>query len=104
MAVSHADVLHVAELARLAVSPERLDSLVAELNGILGHMEVLSKADTREVELAEFAPTDSTPTRADSSPPIPLRNPISSFTVSMKDGFILVPRLATHEDLPESSS
>jgi aspartyl-tRNA(Asn)/glutamyl-tRNA(Gln) amidotransferase subunit C len=98
MAVSHDDVLHVAELARLAVAPERLDALVAELNGILGHMEVLSGTDTRMVEQAEFAPTASTPTRADSSGPIPLHSPVSSFAVSMKDGFILVPRLATHED------
>jgi len=103
MAVSHDDVLHVAELARLAVPPERLDPLVAELNGILAHMDVLSNVDTREVELAEFAPTSSTPTRKDSSGPIPLRSPLTSFAVSMKDGFILVPRLASHEDSADRS-
>jgi aspartyl-tRNA(Asn)/glutamyl-tRNA(Gln) amidotransferase subunit C len=98
MAVSHDDVRHVAELARLAVAPDRLDPLVTELNGILGHMDVLSNVDTSAVELAEFAPTASSPTRADSSGPVPLRLPLAEFLVSIKDGFILVPRLASHED------
>jgi aspartyl-tRNA(Asn)/glutamyl-tRNA(Gln) amidotransferase subunit C len=103
MAVTHDDVLHVAELARLAVPPERLDHLVAELNGILGHMDVLSNVDTREVELAEFSAENSTPTRKDSSGPIPLRSPLASFAVSIKDGFIIVPRLASHEDTADRS-
>ena len=98
MAVSHDDVRHVAELARLAIPPERLAPLAEELNGILGHMDVLSGVDTREIELAEFAPTVSTPTRADSSGPVLLRLPLKEFLVSIKDGFILVPRLASHED------
>ena len=103
MAVSHDDVRHVAELARLAVPEERLDPLVAELNGILGHMDVLSNVDTKEIELAKFAPTESTPTRADSSPPIPLHSPLASFATSIRDGFILVPRLASHEDSGDRS-
>ena len=59
MAVTHDDVRHVAELARLAVDEARLDALVAELNGILGHMDVLSQVDTREVERRIFAPIGS---------------------------------------------
>jgi aspartyl-tRNA(Asn)/glutamyl-tRNA(Gln) amidotransferase subunit C len=98
MAVTHDDVLHVAELARLAVDQARLDTLVAELNGILGHMEVLSQVDTTEVELAELAPAESTPLRSDSSGPIPLLAPISSFAPSTRDGFFIVPRLASHEE------
>lgn len=98
MAVTHEDVRHVAELARLAVDVSRLDALVAELNGILGHMDVLSQVNTREVELAESVPTASTPLRSDSSGPIPLLVPIGSFAPSMRDGFFIVPRLASHED------
>jgi aspartyl-tRNA(Asn)/glutamyl-tRNA(Gln) amidotransferase subunit C len=98
MAVTHEDVRHVAELARLEVDESRLDSLVGELNGILGHMDVLSKTDTKEIEMAKFAPVESTPLRSDSSPPLKLLAPISSFAPSIRDGFILVPRLATHED------
>ena len=98
MAVSHDDVRHVAALARLAVDEGRLDSLVTELNGILGHMEVLSNVDTRQVEDAKFAPVESTPVRADSGGPIKMYAPLSSFAPAVKDGFIIVHRLATHDD------
>jgi aspartyl-tRNA(Asn)/glutamyl-tRNA(Gln) amidotransferase subunit C len=98
MAVTHDDVRHVAELARLAVDDERLDHLVSELNGILTHMDALTQVDTKEIEAAAFAPTNSTPVRADSSGPLKMLSPLASFAPSVKDGFILVPRLASHED------
>ena len=98
MAVTHADVRHVAELARLAVDDARLDHLVAELNGILGHMDALAQVDTKEVEQGVFAPAESTPVRADSGSPMRMLNPLSSFAPSVRDGFILVHRLASHED------
>ena len=46
MAVSENDVRHIAALARLGLPEGRVGALVAELNGILGHMEVLSKVKT----------------------------------------------------------
>ena len=98
MAVSHDDVRHVAELARLSVSDDRLDHLVAELNGILGHMEVLSQVSTSEVEHTIAEPVVSTPFRADSSGPLALETPRESFAPAMSDGLFIVPRLATHED------
>lgn len=98
MAVTHDDVRHVAELARLAVDDEKLDHLVAELNGILGHMDALAQVDTKEIELAPFAPAQSTPVRSDSSAPLKMLAPLASFAPAVKDGFILVPRLASHED------
>ena len=42
MSVSEEDVRHVATLARLGLDPERIPTLVAELNVILAHMDVLS--------------------------------------------------------------
>lgn len=98
MAVTHDDVRHVAELARLGVDDARLDHLVAELNGILTHMDALAQVDTKEIEQAAFAPTQSTPVRADSSGPLKLLAPLASFAPAVKDGFIIVPRLASHED------
>ncbi|MGK2962818.1 MAG: Asp-tRNA(Asn)/Glu-tRNA(Gln) amidotransferase subunit GatC [Gemmatimonadaceae bacterium] len=103
MAVSHDDVRHVAELARLAVDAEGLDHLVAELNGILAHMEVLSGVDTGDVEDAIPKPLESTPLRSDSSGPLPLEAPRESFAPSMRDGFFVVPRIASHEDGGERS-
>jgi aspartyl-tRNA(Asn)/glutamyl-tRNA(Gln) amidotransferase subunit C len=98
MAVSHDDVRHVAELARLAVGAEGLDHLVAELNGILAHMEVLSTVDTRDIENQIVEPAESTPLRSDSSGPLPLEAPRESIAPSMRDGFFIVPRIASHED------
>lgn len=98
MAVTHDDVRHVAELARLAVDDDRLDHLVAELNGILVHMDALAEADTKQIAQGAFAPTDSTPVRADSGSPMKMSSPLSSFAPSVKDGFILVHRLASHDD------
>jgi aspartyl-tRNA(Asn)/glutamyl-tRNA(Gln) amidotransferase subunit C len=98
MAVTHDDVRHVAELARLAVEEARLDHLVSELNGILAHMDVLSQVDTADTERTILAPTVSTPLRTDSSGPIPLLAPKETFAPAMRDGFFIVPRLASHED------
>jgi aspartyl/glutamyl-tRNA(Asn/Gln) amidotransferase C subunit len=103
MAVTHDDVRHVATLARLTVDDARLDHLVAELNGILGHMDALAEVDTREIEQAEFKPGTSTPVRSDSSGPMKMYSPLASFAPSTRDGFILVHRLATHEDSEDRS-
>ena len=95
MAVTQDDVRHVAELARLGVDPARLEPLVAELNAILEHMDVLSKVDTSAIESATLInqPIDSTPLRSDSSGPIKMMTRTESFAPSMKDGFFIVPRL-----------
>jgi aspartyl-tRNA(Asn)/glutamyl-tRNA(Gln) amidotransferase subunit C len=98
MAVTHDDVRHIAALARLAVDEGRLDHLVSELNAILGHMDVLSKVDTAQVEDAKFAPVESTPVRADSAGSIRMYSPLASFAPAVKDGFIIVHRLASHDD------
>ena len=98
MAVTHDDVRHVAELARLAVDESRLDHLVGELNSILVHMEALAQVDTREVEQAAFKPVESTALRGDAGSPLKMMTPLQSFAPAVRDGFILVHRLATHED------
>ena len=97
MAVTHDDVRHIAELARLAVSPSRLDDLVRELNGILAHMDVLREVETGDVDDAHVGvPATSTPLRSDTSGPIPMALPLESFAPATRDGFIIVPRLSSH--------
>lgn len=99
MAVSDADVLHVAVLARLAIAPERVPSLVRELNGILDHMVVLETADVSTVDDDARA---AMPRRDDVVAPIPLARPLADFAPSPRDGFLLVPRLSTHSQLGAS--
>jgi aspartyl-tRNA(Asn)/glutamyl-tRNA(Gln) amidotransferase subunit C len=40
--------------------------------------------------------------RPDAGPPIPLLRAPAFFAPAMRDGFFLVPRLATHEDMERS--
>jgi aspartyl-tRNA(Asn)/glutamyl-tRNA(Gln) amidotransferase subunit C len=100
--VSLEDVRHIASLARLGLSDARAESLVAELNTILGHMDVLSKVDTTGIEEVVGIGAAGTPLRSDAGPPIPLARPIDSFAPATREGFFLVPRLSTHEDADAS--
>jgi aspartyl-tRNA(Asn)/glutamyl-tRNA(Gln) amidotransferase subunit C len=104
MPVTHDDVRHVAELARVAVDKERLDHIVAELNGILAHMDELAQVSTTEIEQTITKAAESTPLRSDSSGPLMLEAPREGFAPSMRDGFFLVPRLATHEASAEDTA
>jgi len=103
VAVSLDDVRHIAALARLGLSDDRAESLVAELNTILEHMDVLSKVDTKGIEPVAGIGAAGLPLRPDLGPQIPLAHERETFAPSMRDGFFLVPRLSTHED-PEAAS
>jgi aspartyl-tRNA(Asn)/glutamyl-tRNA(Gln) amidotransferase subunit C len=100
VAVTLEDVHHIAALARLGLSDERARALVAELNTILAHMDALSSVDTTAV--LDVVPPNAggvpQSSRADDGPPIPLGRARETFAPAMRDGFFLVPRLATHED------
>jgi aspartyl-tRNA(Asn)/glutamyl-tRNA(Gln) amidotransferase subunit C len=98
MAVTIEDVRHIASLARLGLSDERAASLVAELNTILEHMDVLSRVNTDGIDEAIGAGAIGTLLRPDDGPPIPLVRAIDQFAPRTADGFFLVPRLATHAD------
>ena len=96
MAVTEQDVRHIAALARLGLDEARVPSLVGELNTILEHMGVLEKVDTKGVDLASGVGSGGTPLREDLGPPIPLAVRQEAFSPAVRDGFFLVPRLATH--------
>jgi len=55
MSITKKDVAHVANLARLAISPEQIDTYTDQLSRILKHVEKLSEIDTTGIE-----PTTST--------------------------------------------
>ncbi|WP_310570329.1 Asp-tRNA(Asn)/Glu-tRNA(Gln) amidotransferase subunit GatC [Gemmatimonas sp.] len=101
MSVSNEDVLHVAQLARLAIDDARLPGLVAELNGILQHMDALQQA-TIPQELAE-RDVAGMPLRDDGAPPVALQRTREAFAPATREGFFLVPRLATHGDVGSSA-
>lgn len=49
MSLSAADVAHVAELARLGLSPQEQSRLQEQLSSILSHIEVLNRLDTEAI-------------------------------------------------------
>lgn len=49
MKVSEKDVSYVADLANLELSGEERERMVRDLNSILGHIDVLSELDTKNV-------------------------------------------------------
>ncbi|MFL5468178.1 MAG: Asp-tRNA(Asn)/Glu-tRNA(Gln) amidotransferase subunit GatC [Gemmatimonadaceae bacterium] len=104
MAVSRDDVLHIADLARLGVDSARADELTKELSAILAHMDVLSQVDTKSVADTPGDDGDGTPLRPDSGTPALMERTLESFAPSMRDGFFIVPRLATHEDPSENGA
>jgi aspartyl-tRNA(Asn)/glutamyl-tRNA(Gln) amidotransferase subunit C len=97
MAIGRDDVRHVAALARLSVSESQLPELVAQLNGILVHMDALALVNTKDVPATQGIGDAAMPLRIDMGPPIPMVAALDSFAPSVRDGFLLVPRLATHE-------
>ena len=103
MAVSLDDVRHIATLARLGLPDDRAQSIVAELNTILEHMDVLSKVDTSGLEEVVGVGAAGLPLRPDAGPPIPVARALDTIAPRTQDGFFLVPRLSTHED-PEAAS
>jgi aspartyl-tRNA(Asn)/glutamyl-tRNA(Gln) amidotransferase subunit C len=100
VAVSLDDVRHIAALARLGLSDEHAQALTEQMNTILGHMDVLSRVNTENVAAAETLP--GMPLRPDAGPPDGLARRPEEFAPSTRDGFLLVPRLATHETGEES--
>ncbi|QJR35151.1 Asp-tRNA(Asn)/Glu-tRNA(Gln) amidotransferase subunit GatC [Gemmatimonas groenlandica] len=101
MSVTNDDVLHVAQLARLAIDDARLPGLVAELNGILRHIDALQQAPI-PADLGARA-VDGMPLRDDDRPSVALQRAREAFAPATRDGFFLVPRLATHGDAGASS-
>lgn len=103
MAVSEEDVRHVAALARVALEPERVRLLASELNGILSHMEALAGVDTAAIDLHAREDDQGMALRDDTGPQLPLARTREEFAPEARDGFFLVPRLATHEDAAEGA-
>jgi aspartyl-tRNA(Asn)/glutamyl-tRNA(Gln) amidotransferase subunit C len=93
MPVTSADVLHVAALARLRLSPEEVQRLTVQLNDILAHVAELAEADTTGVE-PEPATTWPARLRGEAEPPVPLAFPPAQLAPAWEDPFFTVPRLA----------
>ena len=104
MPVTRDDVLHIAELARLGIDAARADELTKELSAILSHMEVLSQVETAAVSTTAGVGAGGTPLRPDVGVPGVPSATLASIAPAMRDGFFIVPRLATHEASTETGA
>ena len=99
MAVTETDIRKIADLARLSLADEDVPTMAAQLNSILSHMDVLPRVDTSSVAPLAGVPRAGAPLRGDAVAPIPMDTTAPMLAPESEDGFILVPRLSTHEDL-----
>ena len=98
MSVTVNDVRHVAALARLGLTDETAAALATELNTILEHMDVLAKVKTDGVPADPGVGSAATRLRVDRIGAAPLAFKPEAVAPEMREGFFIVPRLATHED------
>lgn len=98
MAVTREEVLRVAHLARLRLTPEEVEQFTGQLNGILDHIEALAAVDVGEVEAIGGATEWSAPLREESEAADRLEREPADFAPDWRDGFYVVPRLAAHDE------
>ncbi len=91
--ISPEEVRHVADLARLALSPEELARVGRELNRILVYFQELQELNTDDVEITSHAVAMENVYREDSSrPSLPVEEVIANAPDSA-DVFFRVPRI-----------
>ncbi len=69
MPISKKDVLHVADLARLALTDEEIDLYTGQIQRILSYVEKLSELDTKGAEPTTYTAPPSTALREDKAVP-----------------------------------
>jgi aspartyl-tRNA(Asn)/glutamyl-tRNA(Gln) amidotransferase subunit C len=65
MAITRADVLHVAKLARLELRDAEVDAMVKDIDRILEYVRELETVDTEHVPPTEHLAVDRAPFRPD---------------------------------------
>ena len=99
MSVTRKDVEHVARLAELAVEPNELAELTAQLDRIVGFVAALNQVDTGASAGERFIPGPAeSPLREDRARPADLAIPPAAFAPEFVAGFFVVPRLGAMEE------
>ena len=91
MAISRGEVLHVARLARLALTDDEIERLTGELDAILEAVGIVSELDLAEVEPTSH-PLDLVNVWADDEPrpSLPLEDVLAN-APEAEDGLFRVP-------------
>jgi aspartyl-tRNA(Asn)/glutamyl-tRNA(Gln) amidotransferase subunit C len=98
MSVSPADVERIASLAELAVSPEELPELTAQLDRIIGFVAQLSASGDTAPEGDVQTGLLETPLREDVVIPAALVRGPAEIAPEFVEGFFVVPKLGAMEE------
>lgn len=93
MALSEAEVRHVAMLARLALSDGQVETLRGELNSILGHIDTIQQLDLESVAPTAHAIPVVNQTRADEPKPCLPRELALRNAPESEDGAFVIPTI-----------
>lgn len=94
MSVSREDVVKLAELARLRLSPEEVEPFTEQLNTVLAHAKALEDLDVAGTEPVGDSTEWSAPLRAETASPDTLERPVEELAPAWRAGFFTVPRVA----------
>lgn len=93
MAITRGEVLHVARLARLAMSDGEADRLGGQLSAILDYVRQLDRLDTRDVVPTSHAVEMGTPMRDDAVEPFGDREALLANAPDRQNDCFRVPRI-----------
>ncbi len=93
MAITRAEVSHVARLSRLALSSAEEDRLGEQLGNILGFIKQLDRLDTRDVVPTSHAVEMGTPFRDDAVQPFGDKEALLANAPDREGDFFRVPRI-----------
>lgn len=99
MSVTRAEVERMAALAELAVAPDELPELTAQMDRIVGFVARLRALDDLAGEGAGPIGPPETPLRDDVVMPADLARSPAELAPEFMDGFFVVPKLGAMEEL-----
>ena len=98
MSIGRDEVLHVAQLAELAVQDDELDRLVEQLNRIVDYVAQLNEVPSDRMAEPFLPGPQAVTLRPDTENPSPLARSPAEIAPEFADGFFLVPRHGAMED------
>jgi aspartyl-tRNA(Asn)/glutamyl-tRNA(Gln) amidotransferase subunit C len=88
--IDRAEVLHVARLARLALSDEEVDRMARELSAVLDHIEKIAELDLQDVPPTSHVVEVEDALRADeASPSLSREEALAAAPAVEADGFLV---------------
>lgn len=93
MKIAESDIIKVAKLARLDLSPEEKDEFSRQLSGIIEYVEKINELDTSAVEPADHIVELNNVFRKDIVKTSMERTELEKIAPDFKDGYIVVPKI-----------